>query len=216
VVAHGRCAMMELTGEIPGLLRRCSPLIDPSDGERSVVVSVVEGIGVRCSVERDCRVESYNYTFRSLCLDLSDPTGRFHARLWLLEQGHDVGNEDRAEVLAWSVLSVWRGGPAMPMVAGEWEYEGEGDSNGSWARYHRTHPSHQAYPAGCVWPENGGWRAWKPDIEKLRSALTFGIPDSSEIGEAGKAACDARLLTLGWALTNPDGTLTLPPLPGVK
>ncbi|NBV62452.1 MAG: hypothetical protein EBR73_15580 [Rhodobacteraceae bacterium] len=96
--------MMELTGDIPGLLRRCSPLIDPSDGERSVVVSVVEGIGVRCSVERDCRVESYNYTFRSLCLDTSDPTGRFHARLWLREHGYDMGTEDSAEVLAWSVL----------------------------------------------------------------------------------------------------------------
>ena len=199
--------MMQLTGDIPGLLRRCSPVYHTADPGRSMVVDYLDG---------EHAWVGHWERLSALRLDRSDPTGRFHARLWLAERGHDVGNEDRAEVLAWSVLSVWRGGPAMPMVAGEWEYEGEGDSDGSWARYHRTHPSHQAYPAGCVWPEKGGWRTWKPDIEKLRSAFTFGIPDSSEIGEAGKAACDARLLTLGWALTNPDGTLTLPPLPGVK
>jgi len=195
--------MMELTGDIPGLLRRCSPLIDPSDGERSVVVSVVEGIGVRCSVERDCRVESYNYTFRSLCLDLSDPTGRFHARLWLLERGHDVGSEDRAEVLAWSVLSVWRGGPLMPPVAGPWIDEG----SGAWARYRGK------AAAGCVWPKKGGWCAWSPSQAKPPQRFTM---DDTHLGEAGKAACDARLLALGWAITNDDGSLTLPPLPGAS
>jgi hypothetical protein len=35
-----------------------------------------------------------------------------------------------------------------------------------------------------------------------------------ETRDAGKAAADAALLALGWALTNPDGSLTLPPLPG--
>lgn len=188
--------MMELTGDIPGLLRRCSPLIDPSDGERSVVVSVVEGIGVRCSVERDCRVESYNYTFRSLCLDLSDPTGRFHARLWLLERGHDVGSEDRAEVLAWSVLSVWRGGKPLRGVMLPWEPNGLASM---WMRKCERGPEVFTYLSG-----------WRRGLDGcLVTSISYG-PD------AIKAEADAATLALGWALTNPDGSLTLPPLPGAS
>ena len=182
---------MELTGEIPGLLRRCSPLIDPNDGERLVVVSIVEGIGVRCSVERDCRVQSYNYTFRSLCLDLSDPTGRFHARLWLAERGHDVGNEDRAEVLAWSVLSVWRGGRPLAGVAQKWSFVAK---TSEWRR--------KAARPGF----------WTASVRRTGWQSMGGMGDKT--GEAGKAAADADLLALGWALTNADGSLTLPPLPG--
>jgi hypothetical protein len=117
-------------------------------------------------------------------LDLSDPTGRFHARLWLLERGHDVGSEDRAEVLAWSVLSVWRGGRALP-VAGAWDGSGERWVEGRWTVAHVTHT---------------GW--W------------VGGESGHETGNVAKTAADAALLRLGWALTNPDGSLTLPPLPG--
>ena len=92
-------------------------------------------------------------------LDLSDPTGRFHARLWLKERGYDMGNEDRAEVLAWSVLSVWRGGKPLRDVVG-----------------------------------------------KARAGADA----------AQQAVEDAALLARGMALTNPDGSLTLPPLPGAK
>lgn len=202
--------MMELTGEIPGLLRRCSPLIDPSDGERSVVVSVVEGIGVRCSVERDCRVESYNYTFRSLCLDTSDPTGRLHARLWLLERGHDVGNEDRAEVLAWSVLSVWRGGGPIRLVLGPWWQQGVTWRRDGWRGLDKVTAA--VGPTNCSGIE---WEilTWFPNSTS-RDAGHYGR--GFESIEAAKAACDAAAIASRWALTNDDGTLTLPPLPGAK
>lgn len=149
-----------------------------------------------------------------LLLDTRNPTGRFHCRLWLLEQGYDVGNEDRAEVLAWSVLSVWRGGAAMPTVAGKWEAEG-GDSH---ARYHlKFKPESARYglAAACVWPEKDGWRTWPPDVGTMDLAAVdgFGRPHGPETGDAGKDAADAELLALGWALTNADGSLTLPPLP---
>lgn len=50
-------------------------------------------------------------------------TGRFHARLYLQEQGYDgpdMRNEDRPDVLAWSVLSVWKGGGVLRGIVGPW------------------------------------------------------------------------------------------------
>jgi hypothetical protein len=99
------------------------------------------------------------------------------------------------------------------MVAGKWEAE-DGES---YARYYlKFKPGNSRYglPAACVWPEKGGWRTWPPDLEALEAVSVFGRPFGPELGDTGKAAVDARLLALGWALTNDDGSLTLPPLPG--
>jgi hypothetical protein len=173
---------MKLTGEIPGLLRRCSPVRLVDDTDRSLVVDRVEA--PRAWVGHWERLTS-------LVLDLSDPTGRFHCRLWLAERGHNVGSEDRAEVLAWSVLSVWRGGKPLRGVAQKWSFS----AKKSWWR-------RKASRAGF----------WTASVWHTKWQSMGGMGDKT--GEAGKAAADADLLRLGWALTNDDGTLTLPPLPG--
>lgn len=106
---------LALTGSIPGLLRRGSPLIG-GNGERAVVVSIETAItmyvAIRTTDPHPARqVAWYGYTQRSYTLDLTDPTGRYHALLWLKERGHDLAwAMEEPEVLAWSVLSVAGGG----------------------------------------------------------------------------------------------------------
>ena len=193
--------MMELTGEIPGLLRDCSPVrFSMSEGNPMVVVDPAQDV-MGCILVAYGRAERVHPA--NLLLDTRNPTGRFHARLWLAERGHDVGNEDRAEVLAWSVLSVSRGGKPLAGVAGPWS---------PWGKY-----------VGCS-------RCFRPmpgELDRVVATLgdycVWGVSASgvtiscvSDTGEGGQAAADAALLRLGWALTNPDGTLTLPPLPGAK
>lgn len=177
--------MMELRGDIPGLLRHGS-IVRLAD-DRLFVVTDVGGedsaitIGTRGHWEKAARLR----------LDMTNRTGRFHAREWLLERGHDVGNEDRAEVLAWSVLSVWRGGRPLAGVAQKWSFVAK---TSEWRR--------KAARPGF----------WTASVRRTGWQSMGGMGDKT--GEAGKAAADADLLALGWALTNADGSLTLPPLPG--
>ena len=191
--------MMELRGDIPGLLRRGSPvtadwLMPAFWAGTGVVVRVYDNADlmlVGCCSDGDMGAGAV--LGGRLALDLSDPTGRFHARLWLAERGHDVGSEDRAEVLAWSVLSVWRGGKPLAGVAQKWSFVAK---TSEWRR--------RAARPGF----------WTASVRRTGWQSMGGMGDKT--GEAGKAAADADLLALGWALTNADGTLTLPPLPGAK
>ena len=145
-------------------------------------------------------------------LDYTNSFGRHCAREWLGEQGHPT-TEDRAEVLAWSVVSVSRGGKPIAGVAGAWVQPKNGKERNCWMRQ-RPNASDDTPVLGVVedpkpeWQEEGGWM-----VQPLGMFSRRNVPHGDETGEAGKAACDAALLRLGWALTNDDGTLTLPPLP---
>lgn len=190
--------MMQLTGEIPGLLRRGSPgrwLRMTDDVREGVCCFAPLRPTLLLFCHDPCR-EPAAPDPADVTLDTSDPTGRFHARLWLLEQGHDVGNEDRAEVLAWSVLSVWRGGKPLRGVMLPWEPNG---LPSMWMR--------RCERGAEVLTYLSGWRRGLGGC--IVPAISYG-PD------AIKAEADAATLALGWALTNDDGTLTLPPLPGAK
>ena len=77
----------------------------------------------------DCRPLPIPLGELSLVLD---DNGRLHARLWLAEQGHAT-QEDRAEVLAWSVQSVARGG--KPLVGVVWAPDPGALARG-WALFH--------------------------------------------------------------------------------
>lgn len=200
----------------PGLLRPGSTAVfaphirNMYGGKDGGVVFMAGNVAALVTYLEDCRPALI--PLGELSLDLNE-TGRLHARMWLGEQGHAT-QEDRAEVLAWSVESVRRGGPLTPMVAGKWRDE----EDGSWARYYldiTPTDSQPGIPAGCVWPEKGGWRTWEPDVEVIMVDADFRRPHGPDLGEAGKSACDAALLARGWALTNDDGSLTLPPLPEV-
>ena len=149
-----------LTGKIPGLLRDCSPVIlDPSirdhyGGKSTGVAFAVGNVAALVTFLEDCR--PLPIPLEELTLDMFNPTGRFHAKLYLQEHGYDMRDEDRADVLAWNVLSVWNGGKPLRYIAGK-------------ARV---------------------------GADAARLAIE-----------------DAVLLADGCALTNPDGTITFPPLP---
>lgn len=142
-----------LTGKIPGLLRDCSPVIlDPAirdhyGGKSTGVVFAVGNVAAIVTFLEDCR--PLPIPLHELTLDMLNPTGRLHAKLYLQEQGYDVAYEDRPDVLAWSVLSVSRGGKVLLGV---------------------THT------ASSEWQR-------------------------------------AHMFAHGWAMYNPDGTITFPPLP---
>ena len=76
--------LTSLPGEIPGLLRRASPVVI-ADAFRGVVVEDPSGCSsTLVTVERDedtmgLRLEMLH----ALALDLSDPTGRAHAAWWV-------------------------------------------------------------------------------------------------------------------------------------
>ena len=180
---------MELRGDILGLLHRGSP-VTRADGVAGVV-SLVYASGAVDVATADRTVETESPSIYAL--DLGSRTGRFHAREWLRERGHDVGSEDRAEVLAWSVLSVWMGGNPLAGVAQKWSFVAK---TSEWRR--------KAARPGF----------WTASVRRTGWQSMGGMGDKT--GEAGKAAADADLLALGWALTNADGSLTLPPLPGAK
>jgi hypothetical protein len=104
-----------LTGAIPGLLRRGSPV-------RVQLASDTEIAGVhqygRVMVQDGGLADIYGIGTDSeevapeeVRLDLTDPLGLHTAILWLRERGHNLRWADaRPDVMTWSVLSVSRGG----------------------------------------------------------------------------------------------------------
>lgn len=107
-------ALLLTVAAIPGLFRRGSPVYESGrsgiQGCRGVVVPAARGDYLVIRWEQEARGMETTLT-GGAALDLADPTGCFHAILWLQERGHDLRwAEDEAEVLAWSVLSVHCGG----------------------------------------------------------------------------------------------------------
>ena len=72
-----------LPGTIPGLIRRCSPVIRISSGGRSVV-SKITGPHAAAICGESCDQAAPDH---DLALDLEDPTGQAHAARWLDERG---------------------------------------------------------------------------------------------------------------------------------
>ena len=207
----------------PGLLRPGSTAIfaphirNMYGGKAGGVVFMAGNVAALVTCLEDCRPALI--PLGELSLDLSDATGRLHARLWLAEQGHET-QEDRAEVLAWSVESVRRGGKPLQVLPA-WEkqpsfgmdYHVRETDGRMVGRAHYQHwwvgqaPKFQGITALLHGEgyDDGQWTAtgtadWEHDND----------------WQCGQRACDAALLALGWALTDPDGSLTLPPLPEVQ
>lgn len=190
---------LALTGSIPGLLRWCSPVTLPSgdrDGPyRSVVLYFAES-GEYATASRTAGPWVF-YEPDALTLDLTDPTGRFHALLWLREHGHDLAwAMEEPEVLAWSVLSVARGGGPIQATLPPWKECG-GDE---WIRSTRRDE---------LWVQRGMTAGWT-----LRRFNKNPI-NGPETGPEGRALADAAALKANYALRNADG-ITLPELPGER
>lgn len=205
-------ADLTLTGAIPGLLRRGSPAwwrdeetpyvvtISYRDADHAEWVVAAPCAGLPIGVQDD----PSNFT-----LDLTDPTGRYHALLWLRERGHDLRwAEDEAEVLAWSVLSVARGGQPLTFIFAPWFTHAAGgcdDREMERPIVRRQFVNYiRAYHAGSQF---GGWSHTLSKFKVHRHG--------PETGDAGKLAADTAALRSGYALRNADGSLTLPELPPV-
>ncbi len=201
---------LTLTGAIPGLLRRGSPGMWFSPLVHGLTVLDVRAHPLRPAgrfyVNDGVSVNEW-CDGADVALDLTDPTGRFHALLWLRERGHDLRwAEDEPEVLAWSVLSVARGGGPIVALALQWYRD---PYMGFHARDAVKHTTISAIVSLRFNTTDGG-AAWQVD-----DIHGCGIAWGRETGDAGKAAADAAALAAGCALRNEDGTLTLPPLPEV-
>ena len=190
--------MIALTGAIPGLLMQGSPAVYRANGQRvmvlcvgSVTVDVFDGAA-------DRRVQP---PLDAVALDLTHPLGLATALHYLKERGHDLAwATPWPEVVAWSVVSVSRGG--KPIV---------GVDTSQWRRSVRepdwiTRGGHGNTPLRMT--EGSGWKYYG-----TRNPLDRWTEHGPEAGEAGQACADACALCDGYALLNPDNTLTLPTLP---
>ena len=99
--------LSSLPGDIPGLLRRCSPLVFvglPDLGiERGTrgVLDAISGDGKRLCVDAFPDLVGLH----EVVLDLTDPTGRAHAAAWVLSQRATTSSIDEAEALRLAL--VW-------------------------------------------------------------------------------------------------------------
>lgn len=207
---------LRLSGAIPGLLRRGSPvtktwLMDNDfDSYDSVTVSGV----VLEQLEDDEAGERWSCWFFderigrdtgfAPDLDITDPTGRFHALLWLRERGHDLRwAENEAEVLAWSVLSVARGGDVIRAIDDV-------------PRFVNTRCSLAQFAGASFW-----WCATAEDRDFFvgpdgkHHGWYFAGMFGPETGDAAIQIVCAHALADRCALRNEDGLLTLPELPEV-
>ena len=229
-----------LTGAIPGLMRRGSPAwwrdeetpyivtMTYADADEAVWMVGAPCLGIPIGVQD----EPSNFV-----LDLTDPTGRYHALLWLRERGHDLRwAEDEAEVLAWSVLSVVRGGEPIVDLLDVWkETTEECDPRyGRWfARASVTgrgsqkswpssnHVPHDTVLTVAILPTQFDGHVAHAALGAYSSqgpthAPPFIDPPCllSDAATAQKHA-DSAALKARYALRNKDGTLTLPTLPEV-
>lgn len=203
-----------LTGAIPGLLRRGSPVVKTWDGDDDDPGFTSNGIVLE-RLPDDAAGERWRCWFTHPRigldigfpphLDLTDPLGLHTAVLWLRERGHKVPEAWPIEAVAWSVLSVSREGP---MLAGVDDVP----------KFVNTRSALTQFCGATLW-----WTATEPERDFFLGPTR---PDGSrhhgwywdnhagqEVGDnAIQTVCNLALAAC-YALRNPDGTLTLPELP---
>lgn len=157
-----------------------------------------------------------DYTIRSLRLNLLNPIALDHILRHLAATGHpawhlrDIASggtltvQVAAEAVAWSVVSVERGGRVLRGLTGAWD-----DSwDVRWMIAGLGTGSPLCTASGSVSTPSG----WSVRISGVPHERWLHGP---ETGPLGRAAADAAALTAGFGLLNPDG-LTLPALPVEK
>jgi hypothetical protein len=191
-----------LTGAIPGLLRRGSPVSLPSggrDGPDGTVVLYLADSGEYATASLTAGPWVF-YDRDDLTLDLTNPLGLHTAVIWLRERGHEVPATWPVEVVAWSVLSVSRGGEPINKRILTW-----------WLVNPMYPDRHFRSVVGT--DHNSGYASWYVNENRWRWGFAFECGGLAQTEAEGKALADAAALAANYALTNADGTLTLPPLP---
>ncbi len=195
---------LTLTGAIDGLLMRGSPVWWRDEETPFVIVlplawpspGPVEGVTLAAPAQELClgvQDDRSNFT-----LDIAHPLGMATALHYLRERGHDLAWAARwPDVVAWSVISVSRGGGLLRGVivgiaymdgVGSALLEGGGTVGGTVRR-------------------GDGWHARHP------GGARSGPYDNMN---AAEDAFEAAALSAGYAVLITEDTLTLPPLPEVK
>lgn len=101
-----------LPGDIPGLLRRGSPVLVDREGDWEEANSLVLQPGRRTAITRRhpgdacVGVSAQWVDMSSIHLDLSDPTGRCHAAWWLMRYKRPAMVETYA---SWGPYHGWQG-----------------------------------------------------------------------------------------------------------
>lgn len=126
---------LTLPGDIPGLLRRCSPVLDPINNLSGIVLTdpagtaLVADVAMRATIGRPPGVGGW--TCDGLLLDLGDATGRAHAARWLYE-GHAL-NPHRGVSVWWigRDTSTYRSAPRDLRISSppSWVEGGDGPGN---------------------------------------------------------------------------------------
>jgi len=208
---------LALTGDIPGLLRRGSPVLvrfgdvlvpgvyamaderpeDKRNGPHTIAPvdewPPATDFNGSAAMSRSCRDDE-------VALDLTDPLGLHTAILWLRERGHEVPATWPVEAVAWSVLSVSRGGEPINRRILTW-----------WLVNPRWPERHFRSVVGT--DHNNSYATWYVNESRWRWGFAFECGGLAQTEAEGKALADAAALAANYALTNDDGTLTLPALP---
>ncbi len=177
---------LTLTGAIPGLLRRGSP-VRVSLASDAVILGCYLFGRVVCQDGGlmdwyDIGEGSEDVAPNEVALDLTDPTGRYHALLWLHERGCDLRwAENEANVLAWLVLSVARGGEPIVGILAQRCFGNAGCPPGTTLYYLER--------------EGDNAKAFYANVTRKTDERPAKI---------------AEALAARYALRNPDGSLTLP------
>lgn len=225
---------LQLCGDIPELLRRGSPVnflkrkrlagepeARPWHGPTGVVTQVFDGALTVLVTSHGGEADGNGEVRTSrLALDLSDLTGRYHARLWVGARGYDLRwAKDIPEALAWSVLSVSQGRKPLADILHPWREvtQNDPDTGAAWIRGRAFNPKNRGgglFVASFLRPwRTFGWENACVPTGPEHPGIWLRGP---EVGEEGRAAADRSALEACFGLMNEDGTLTLPPLPQGK
>ena len=202
---------LRLSGSIPGLLRRGSPVYWRDEDTPYVVTVQAGDVVLAAPGSSPClgvEDDASNFT-----LDMGDPTGRYHALRYVWSHGRDLrwlqteSEACEAQLLAWSVLAVEEGYPPIRDILRPWSPAKSFASRFARVRHLRSDDpvTRLTEPVlGVTWPPRG-WVAQLPHEP-------FAHRGEAETLEAAMAAADAVALAACFALQNPDGSYTLPSL----
>lgn len=208
-----------LPGTVAGLLRRGSPVVETGEsginGWRGVMVPSSRGDYLAVRWEAELAMMETSIT-GGTALDLSDPTARFHALLWLAERGHPAWWVLSSGLAPW-VQAGWLaasvlGGKPIAGVLSAWQIEDDGRPRRRDVLGRFNFGSTVIGDPGPMDDRGPRWVLWNGTVRDDMGGPTH-IASGPETGTEGKAAADRAALGAGFALL--DGTTLTVEIPDV-